>query len=268
MNGDVRGVLSFVKTTMAMIKTNHNRNYPLLNKLARYLECRAPALMIRLQALRDLLNNAGDRRYYNYFYRRSAFTALFLFILAFPLSEIFKDEAIIDTSPYAIASRKISDNTLVVINAVPRTSLAQKRVKVPVIREVALALEEIDVPPPEFGAVEIGPELKAETGSADGKPTGRLPYRRPELLMLVPPVYPKNAEKKGIEGTVGLRVLVTKRGTVDKVEIETSSGNLQMDEAAVKAARKTRFRPAVKDGQRVAMWINYPIQFALSKRKK
>ena len=37
-------------------------------------------------------------------------------------------------------------------------------------------------------------------------------------------------------------------------------------EAAVKAARRTRFRPAYKDGKRVPMWLNYPIQFALNKR--
>jgi TonB family protein len=154
-----------------------------------------------------------------------------------------------------------------VINAVPRTTLAQKRARVPVIREVEFAMEEIDVPKPEFGAVEIGPEQETRTGgTGQGTPSGKLPYRRPELMMLVPPVYPREAEKNGIEGTVGLRVLVTERGTVDKVEIEHSSGYPEMDEAAIKAARKTRFRPAIKDGERVAMWINYPIQFALSKR--
>ncbi len=251
---------------MGFMEAKRNKNYSLVNNLVDYLEQRAPALMTWLLPLRDFLSSAGDRRYYDYFFRRSIFVAVILAILAFPFSDLFRDEALIDNSPYALASKNISDNTLVVINAVPRTSLAQKRVKVPIIREVAFALEEIDMPEPNFGAVEIGPELKAET-SGEGSPTGRLPYRRPELMMLVPPVYPKDAEKKGIEGTVGLRVLVTKKGTVDKVEVESSSGHAKMDQAAVKAARKTRFRPAVKDGQRVAMWINYPIQFALSKRK-
>jgi TonB family protein len=259
-------VFILVEILTALMKAKRNKNIPLIGKAVRHMDMHAPALMSKLQPLRDFISRAGDRNYYDYFFRRSIFLSLILVILAFPFSELFKEEALIDTSPYAIQSRNISDNTLVVINAVPRTSLAQKRVKVPVIREVAFAMEEIDVPDPEFGAVEIGPELKAETGG-EGNPTGRLPYRRPELMMLVPPVYPKDAEKKGIEGTVGLRVLVTKKGTVDKVEVETSSGHDQMDQAAIKAARKTRFRPAVKDGQRVAMWINYPIQFALSKRK-
>ncbi|MBW7997902.1 MAG: energy transducer TonB [Candidatus Glassbacteria bacterium] len=241
------------------------KNKPsLLGRLSGELERRVAHLMLRLQPLSDFMAQAADRDYYDFFYRRSTFIAFILLILAFPVSELFKDPPIIDTDPYGFQNRQISDNTLIVINAVPRTSLAQKRVKVPIIREVAFALEEIDMPKPEFGAIEIGPEQKTEVGREG---TGRLPYRRPELLMLVPPVYPKDAEKKGIEGTVSLRVLVTVKGTVDKVEVESSSGHRQMDEAAVKAARKTRFRPAIKDGQRVAMWINYPIQFALSRRK-
>ena len=77
----------------------------------------------------------------------------------------------------------------------------------------------------------------------------------------------EDAEKKGIEGTVDLRILVTEKGTVDEVEIAQSSGYTSMDEAAVRAAKRTRFRPAIKDGQRVAMWINYPIQFALTKKR-
>lgn len=244
-----------------------NKKSPLLNRLIKTLEQRAPELMRRLAPIRDFLSRAADRRMYDFFYRRSTFAAVIIFILAFPFSEIFRDPPLVDNSPYGQQNKKlVSDHTLVVINAVPRTTLAQKRVKVPVIREVEVALEEVDVPKPEFGAIEIGEDEPNQSGS-EGMARGRLPYRRPELMMLVPPVYPKDAEKKGIEGTVGLRVLVTEQGTVDRVEVESSSGHAQMDEAAIKAARKTRFRPAIKDGQRVAMWINYPIQFALSKKK-
>jgi len=243
------------------------KNLLSLAQFTALLEVKAPGLMLRLKPLREFLGKAGDRRYYDFFFRRSVFLSIILLILAFPISDLFKDDPLEDNSPFDQQNvKKISNNTLIVINATPRTSLAQKRVKVPVIREVEVAMEEIDVPKPEFGAIEIGEE-QPESGGGEGTPTGQLPYRRPELMMLVPPVYPKDAEKKGLEGTVGLRVLVTDKGTVDKVEVETSSGHPQMDEAAIKAAQKTRFRPAIKDGQRVAMWINYPIQFALTKKK-
>jgi len=112
-------------------------------------------------------------------------------------------------------------------------------------------------------SMEIGPDQPtSETGRSEG-----LSYRRPELAMLVPPVYPKDAEEKGIEGMVELRILVTEKGTVDEVEISRSSGLASMDEAAVKAVKSTRFLPAIKNGQQVEMWINYPIQFALKKKR-
>jgi len=214
------------------------------------------------------LNQAADRTKFDFFFRRSLFLAVvLLFLLNVLLESLLRQQALVDNMPFEQYPPNLSPRTLIVLNAVPRTSLNQKRVKVPQIKEVPFALEEIDVPKPEFGAIDFGPDQPVENpGSGTGASTGKLPYRRPELLMLVPPVYPKEAEKKGIEGTVGLKVLVTEKGTVDKVEIEQSSGYQEMDDAAVKAAKKTRFRPAIKDGERVAMWINYPIQFALTRK--
>jgi len=219
--------------------------------------------MVVLGYIDDFLAQAADRAMYDFFFRRSMFAAIVLVISFNLILEILLHKsALEDDSPQVNQLLNLSPHTLVVLNAVPRTTLAQRRVKVPVIREVDFAIEEIDIPEPEFGAVEIGSDQPSGTGRSGG-----LPYRRPELMMLVPPVYPKDAEKKGIEGTVDLRILVTEKGTVDEVEIAQSSGHRSMDQAAVNAAKRTRFRPAIKNGQRVAMWINYPIQFALTKRR-
>ena len=210
------------------------------------------------------LSLAADKKYYNFFFRRSVVASIILFIsLDLFLDYLKQLHALEDNQPDTEQQLlEMSPRTLVVLNAVPRTTLAQKRVEVPVIKEVAFALDELQVPKPNFGAIEVGPETSTNgqgTGTA-----GKGSSRRPELLMLVPPVYPKDAQKKGIEGTVDLRVLVTEQGTVDKVEITTSSGHSDMDRAAVDAAKRTRFRPAIRNGERVAMWINYPIQFALT----
>ena len=211
---------------------------------------------------------AADKKYYNFFFRRSVVASIILFIsLDLFLDYLKQLRALEDNQPDTEQQLlEMSPRTLVVLNAVPRTTLAQKRVEVPVIKEVAFALDELQVPMPNFGAIEVGPETSSEgqgTGTA-----GKGSSRRPELLMLVPPVYPKDAQKKGIEGTVDLRVLVTEQGTVDKVEITSSSGHSDMDRAAVDAAKRTRFRPAIRNGERVAMWINYPIQFALTNVKR
>jgi TonB family protein len=211
-----------------------------------------------------------DRKMYEYYFRRSLVISIIIFILSGPISNWFfgdkyaeaieapKEQELVDLSP----------RTLVVINAVPRTTLAQRRAKVPVIKEVDEVREEIEVPIPELGAVNIGPVSEGGEGSGEGGiGGGKLTYRRPELMMLVPPVYPKDAEKKRIEGSVQLRILVIEDGTVNKVEIITSSGSASLDDAAVKAAKRTRFRPGIKNGKRVAMWIEYPIQFALPQKK-
>jgi len=224
-----------------------------------------------LNRLLDFLDQAADRNMYDFFFRRSVVASIFLIIslnlaLDILLSKAPETEEFDPTLPEV---RSISPRTLIVVNAVPRTTLAQKRVKVPKIQEVPFPIEEIEVPEPKLGAIEIGPETPvAEGPTGPGTEAGPATYRRPELVMLVPPVYPKDAEKKRIEGSVELRILVTENGTVDQVEVVTSSGLPSMDEAAIKAAKKTRFRPGIKNGRRVAMWIHYPIQFALSNKEK
>ena len=251
-------------------KNNHDSalQHALERALPRPIAALLEPVFLFFRRLENFLAQAADRSMYDFFFRRSVFAAVVLVIffniaLDFFLSKTALEDNYPQTEQELL---NISPHTLIVINAVPRTSLAQKRVKVPMIREVSFAIEEIDIPEPQFGVLEIGPDKSIPDG-ATGSGPGRLPYRRPELVMLVPPVYPKDAEKKGLEGTVNLRILVTEKGIVDDVEISQSSGHSSMDEAAVKAARRTRFRPAIKNGQRVAMWINYPIQFALTKKR-
>ena len=216
-------------------------------------------------ALHRYFSRAADKKYYNFFFRRSVVASIIFFItLGLFLDYLKQLRALEDNQPDSEQQLlEMSPRTLVVLNAVPRTTLAQKRVEVPVIKEVTFALDEVQIPRPNFGAIEVGPETSTD-GQAGTGGSGKGSSRRPELLMLVPPVYPKEAQKKGLEGTVDLRVLVTEQGTVDKVEVTTSSGHSDMDRAAVDAAKRTRFRPAIRNGERVAMWINYPIQFALT----
>ena len=212
-----------------------------------------------LQALRH--------KNYDYLFRRSVAVSILLIVLAALFSELFKEKDVLELFGPRSELLAISRHTLVVVNAVARTSLAKRRIKVPKYKPTELALTELDIPEPELGSIDVGPDVPEDQGpSGPGSPTGRARVRRPELLMLVPPIYPKDAEKKKIQGTVNLRIHVTTLGTVDQVEIINSSGLKSMDEAAVKAAKKTRFRPGIKDGQRVPMWISYPIQFSLNKK--
>jgi len=211
---------------------------------------------------------AADKKHHDCLFHWSVGTSMILLVLAAWLTEVFlpKDESLELFSPQK-ELLAISPHTLIVKNYVQRTSLAKRRIKVPKYKPTELALKEVEIPEPELGSLEVGPEVEEVTGPVGpGSPTGRARVRKPELMMLVPPVYPRDAEKKKIEGSVKLRIHVTTTGTVDAVQIVTSSGLKSMDDAAVKAAKKTRFRPGIKDGRRTPMWIYYPIQFALNRK--
>ncbi len=85
----------------------------------------------------------------------------------------------------------------------------------------------------------------------------------PEMIFTDAPVYPEEAKKAGITGDVWVKALVDKDGAVRKVLVHKSSGNEQLDKAAAKAATGNKFKPAVKDGRPVPVWISYKISFVL-----
>ena len=77
------------------------------------------------------------------------------------------------------------------------------------------------------------------------------------------PVYPEEAKKAGITGNVWIKALVDKEGTVRKVQVHKTSGNDLLDKAAMAAAYKNKFTPAMQDNKPVAVWITYKVTFAL-----
>jgi protein TonB len=77
------------------------------------------------------------------------------------------------------------------------------------------------------------------------------------------PRYPMSARRRGEQGTVLLKVLVTREGTAASVNVETSSGSTSLDEAALEAVRRWRFVPAKRGAQPVEAWHLVPIVFRL-----
>ncbi len=90
----------------------------------------------------------------------------------------------------------------------------------------------------------------------------------PELIEQAMPVYPKEAEKKKITGKVYIRALIDKNGDPVKVKVAKSSGNGLLDKAALEAAKKNKYKPAIQNKQPVAVWISYPVEFNLDGEKK
>lgn len=89
--------------------------------------------------------------------------------------------------------------------------------------------------------------------------------REPQAINLSQPVYPEICVRAGAEGTVYVQILLNKRGEVVKVLVQRSSGNPALDEAALEAARLSRFTPAMQGDTPVSVWISMPFAFKLSR---
>ena len=83
----------------------------------------------------------------------------------------------------------------------------------------------------------------------------------PEAITRVPPSYPDEARKHGIQGTVMAQCLVLRDGTVGDVRIVNSVPGL--DEAAAACLRQWRYKPAMAKGQPVVVWVAVPVKFSL-----
>ena len=82
----------------------------------------------------------------------------------------------------------------------------------------------------------------------------------------MPPVYPRQARRRGYEGIVLLSVMVLDNGTVGEVRIKESSGYSCLDSAALKTVKKWTFEPATRLGTAIPMWVDVPVRFTLKGR--
>jgi protein TonB len=86
----------------------------------------------------------------------------------------------------------------------------------------------------------------------------------PQLLVAPEPNYPEMAKKAGVTGTVWIKVLVDKEGKVrDAIVVKESGVNAGFEEAALEAAWKRQYRPAMQNNQPVAVWVAYKVRFQL-----
>lgn len=89
--------------------------------------------------------------------------------------------------------------------------------------------------------------------------------RKVEYLFNPPPAYPPRARRLGLEGEVLIRTRVLPNGESDQLMLERSSGYALLDEAALEAIRKWRFRPARRGDEQIVSWIEIPVRFRLER---
>ena len=101
------------------------------------------------------------------------------------------------------------------------------------------------------------------SGAKDGAAAQR-PAVPPRLLAGANPSYPEDLRRQGIEGAVRVRVVVGKDGSVETASVAASSGYPSMDEAAVAAAYRYRFSPALNVyDEPVRCAVSQTVQFRL-----
>jgi protein TonB len=89
--------------------------------------------------------------------------------------------------------------------------------------------------------------------------------RKVEYLYNPPPDYPPRARRLGLEGEVLIRTRVLPSGESDQLVLKRSSGYALLDEAAMEAVRKWRFRPARRGDKQIISWVEIPVRFRLER---
>ena len=84
-----------------------------------------------------------------------------------------------------------------------------------------------------------------------------------KLITHVPAVYPKDAKKKRIQGTIHLNVLITKTGEPRIIEV-LKGGDLKLIGAALKAVDQWRYTPCLLNSEPVEVKTQIDINFTLN----
>jgi protein TonB len=166
-----------------------------------------------------------------------------------PIFQIYEKKVLPDPVPVVEERKIVPEKKPDVIQ--PRTDVVTPAVDTPVIVE--------------GGSEPVVEPSVVDTGDVAGPAVaGPLPSATLEYVSATSPRYPINELRKGVQGTVMLRVLVDVDGMPVSVTIESSSGNRNLDKAALQHVLKTwRFKPAMQDGQAVQAYGLVPIAFSL-----
>jgi len=85
----------------------------------------------------------------------------------------------------------------------------------------------------------------------------------PEPITQTQPVYPGMAQQAGVEGLVIIHALIGKDGRVLDAQVDAKKNAPILNDAALEAARKWVFTPALSNGHPVMVWVTIPFRFKL-----
>lgn len=99
----------------------------------------------------------------------------------------------------------------------------------------------------------------------EGAPPDFIPVEKePQVVKQAIPMYPALAVRAGIEGRVWVKIWVDKDGKPRRAVILKSDAEI-FNQAAIDAAMRYRFSPAMLKGEPVDVWVVVPFNFKLNK---
>jgi periplasmic protein TonB len=124
-----------------------------------------------------------------------------------------------------------------------------------------------EVPPPPPAPMQPTAPISSTSEAAPPAPQTRmLPDSAVQYLQPPELVYPRLSQRNGETGLVIVRAYVgSAGGAPHSVQIDRSSGHARLDQAALAAVQKARFKPYAEKGQPVEGWALVPIRFELEK---
>lgn len=88
----------------------------------------------------------------------------------------------------------------------------------------------------------------------------------PEIIIFQEPKYPDLAAAAGIEGVLFIEVTIDQDGQVNDAKYITGRVTPSMQNAALEAVRKFKYRPALRDNQPIACKVVHGFYFELSSK--
>jgi len=149
------------------------------------------------------------------------------------------------------------------------------------IEPVATTMSSSDATPPTDDSNAVSDDIAGAPGGGEGGGGGTGPgdgggggghgeeiltpggdVRPPVVLDRVDPDYPESARRARLQGTVILEAIITTSGEVQQVRV-LKSVNPLLDEAAVRAVRVWRYRPATLNGRAVPVSLTVTVRFGI-----
>ena len=164
-------------------------------------------------------------------------------------------------SPLAKETSSASSNSIASQPAdSPKAGADAKQASLPAAQlpvDAAISKGAVSVSYSPYPSIRIPPELKSQTSRLGTS------LRIGQLLSRVDPVYPEDAERQRIEGTVKLHVIIDREGAVQSVQV--INGPSSLAPAATSALRQWRYKQTLFGGQPIETEEDVTVVFRMTK---